>query len=469
MIKSINDFNNIFFIGVAGTGMSAIAQYLKGIGKDVSGSDRYFHPNEPNETKEKLEAEGIRCFLQDGEGITDKTDLIVVSTAVEDTVEEVIKAKQLNIPIIKRAELLAIIARSKKTIAVGGTSGKSTTSAMLFDILQHAGMQPSIISGAGLTSIIKEGKIGNAKVGSGDWLVIEADESDGSIVNYTPEVGLLINIDKDHKEIDTLIEIFEQFKKNTSEFFVVNQSHTLAKKLSANHLHNFSVDISDDAAYHATNFKQEGFSISFEIQKSGGQSLITDHSSFILHALGKHNMENALAAATIANLIGVPLQTAAEALKNYEGIYRRHQIIGQKNNVWLIDDYAHNPAKCAASIEACQPIAKKVIAWFQPHGYGPTKFLRNDFVEEISKVLRPQDEIWMSEIFYAGGTTVKDISANDLIIDLKGKGAQAFFVDNRNDLVASLRPHFSDDCVLLLMGARDPSLEQFAKLVWEQL
>ncbi|MBP6686272.1 MAG: UDP-N-acetylmuramate--alanine ligase, partial [Lacibacter sp.] len=154
---------------------------------------------------------------------------------------------------------------------------------------------------------------------------------------------------------------------------------------------------------------------------------------------------------------------------SYEGIYRRHQIIGQKNHVWLIDDYAHNPAKCAASIEACQPLAKKVIAWFQPHGYGPTKFLRNDFVEEISKALRPGDEIWMSEIFYAGGTAVKDISSNDLINDLKARGSQAFFVENRNDLVATLRPHFTEDCVLLLMGARDPGLEQFAKTVWEQL
>jgi UDP-N-acetylmuramate--alanine ligase len=459
MIKSINDFTNVFFIGIAGTGMSAIAQYLKGIDKEVSGSDRYFHPGEPNETKEKLEADGIRCFLQNGEGITNETDLVVVSTAVEDTVEEVIKAKQLNIPIIKRAELLAIIARSKQTIAVGGTSGKSTTSAMLFDILQHAGMQPSIISGAGLTSIIKENKIGNAKVASGDWLVIEADESDGSIINYTPEIGLLINIDKDHKEIDTLIEIFEQFKKNTSDFFVVNQSHALAKKLSVNPAHNFSVDTGDDAAYHATDFKQDGFNVSFKI----------NNVPFSINSVGKHNMENALAAATVAHLIGVPLATAAEALKSYEGIYRRHQIIGQKNNVWLIDDYAHNPVKCAASIEACQPIAKKVIAWFQPHGYGPTKFLRKDFVEEISKVLRPQDEIWMSEIFYAGGTTVKDISSNDLINDLKTKGVNAFFVENRNELLANMRPHFTDDCVLLLMGARDPGLEQFAKTVWEQL
>jgi UDP-N-acetylmuramate--alanine ligase len=219
MIKEINNFKNVFFIGIAGVGMSAIAQYLAGVGKNVAGSDRYFKEGEYNETKEKLEAEGIKCFLQNGEGITNETDLVVVSTAIEDTVAEVQKTKQLNIPVLKRSEVLSLIAKSKKTIAVGGTSGKSTTSAMLFDILQHAGMQPSIISGAGLTSIIKEGKIGNAKVGAGDWLVIEADESDGSIVQYHPEVGLLLNVDKDHQEIDELMEIFTTFKNNTKELF----------------------------------------------------------------------------------------------------------------------------------------------------------------------------------------------------------------------------------------------------------
>ena len=212
MINGINDFKNVFFIGVAGTGMSAIAQYLAGIEKNVSGSDRYFKEGVKNETKEKLTAAGIDCFLQNGEGITTETDLVVVSTAIEDTVGEVQKAKQLNIPILKRSEVLALIAKSKRTIAVGGTSGKSTTSAMLFDILTYAGLQPGIISGAGLINIIKEGKIGNAKVGKGEWLVIEADESDGSIVQYHPEVGLLLNIDKDHQEIDELMDIFGIFK-----------------------------------------------------------------------------------------------------------------------------------------------------------------------------------------------------------------------------------------------------------------
>ncbi len=458
MIKNLSDFQNVFFIGIAGVGMSAVAQYLQGIGKQVSGSDRYFHPEEFNKTKNQLEAEGIKCFLQDGRGISENTDLIVVSTAIEDTVFEVKKAKQLNIPIIKRSELLALIAKSKKTVAVAGTSGKSTTSAMLFQILEDAGLQPSIISGAGLTKIIKEGKIGNAAVGKGDWLIIEADESDGSVVQYEPEIGLLLNIDKDHQEIDELMELFTIFKNNTNSLFVVNQSNTLAKTLSANFQNDFGFE-NEQAKYNITKFNQKGFELSFEIL---GQKVK-------MNSIGQHSAENAAAAIAVANQIGVDLEICAKSLENYEGIYRRHQILGQKNGIWVIDDYAHNPAKCAASIKACQPLAQKVVAWFQPHGYGPTRFLRKDFVDEISAALRPQDEIWMSEIFYAGGTAVKDISANDLIQDIKNNGKNAFFVEDRNQLLENLKPHLGKNSVLLIMGARDPSLEDFCKNIYEEL
>lgn len=459
MIKTVEDFKNVFFIGIAGTGMSAIAQYLAGIGKNVAGSDRYFMPGEQNETRTKLEAEGIHCFLQDGAGISKTIDLVVVSAAVEDSVPEVQKAKALNIPIIKRSELLAMIARSKKTIAVGGTSGKSTTSAMLFQILEKAGLKPSIISGAGLVSIIREGKIGNAKVGEGEWLIIEADESDGSIVLYKPEVGVLLNVDKDHQEIDELMEIFGKFKENTSELFVVNNSNALARQLSSNRSQDFSVDVQSGAGYIATNFRQEGLRISFSINGF----------PFTLNIIGKHNMENALGAVAVLQQLGVGYDKCAAGLKEYEGIYRRHQLLGIKDGVYVIDDYAHNPVKCAAAITACQPIAGKVVAWFQPHGYGPTRFLRNDFVKEIAAVLRPQDEIWMSEIFYAGGTTVKDISANDLIHDIKALGKSAFFVENRNDLAERIKPHLTHDCVLLLMGARDPGLETFSRNIWKEI
>jgi UDP-N-acetylmuramate--alanine ligase len=449
---------NYFFIGIAGTGMSAIAQYLKSAGHNVSGSDRQFVEGEFNSTEVALRKEGIVCFPQNGLGINEATDIVVVSTAIEDTVPEVVSAKRLGKKIIKRSELLASIAMEKRTIAVGGTSGKSTTTAMLFDILDYAGLKPSIIGGAGLTRLIDQGKIGNAAFGEGEWLILEADESDGSIVQYHPEIGLLLNVDKDHQEIESLMELFSIFKINSNNF-IVNLSHPLSASLSASSNFDFSYTDEFNIKILATGFTQTGETISFYI----------DNTLFSINLIGKHNMENALAAIAVAASIGISYSISAEALKNYKGIYRRHQVFGTKKGVTLIDDFAHNPVKCARSIEACQPISKKLIAWFQPHGYGPTKFLRHDFVDELSKVIRPQDEIWMSEIYYAGGTAVKDISAGDLIDDLKSKGINAFFIPNREKLIDSMRPHFISNTTLLLMGARDPSLGDFAKEVWALL
>ena len=438
--------------------MSALAQYLAGVGKTISGSDRFFVIGQPNETKDKLLAQGIQCYPQDGTGIAPGTQLIVASTAVEETNVEIQKARILNIPILLRSELLTLISGTKRTIAVGGTSGKSTTTAILFDILEHGGFEPSIISGAGLVRLQKQGKIGNAHVGHGEWLVIEADESDGSIVSYHPEVGLLLNIDKDHKEIDELVSIFQTFKENTKKLFVVNASNALTAPFSQNRTHDFSSS-DEDAGYRATDFSQEAFQIRFKINGTG----------FSMKAIGKHNMENAVAATAVANQLGIDLKTCSEAVKNYEGIYRRNQVLGHKNGIWVIDDYAHNPAKVAAAIRSVQPLANKVVAWFQPHGYGPTRFLRSDFVKEISSSLRPQDEMWMSEIFYAGGTTTKNISAADLVSDIKACGSNAYFVEDRNDLVKEIKPHLTADSAVILMGARDPSLDEFAKKFFEQL
>ena len=447
-----------FFAGIGGSGMLPLAMILRGLGASVAGSDRSRDQGRTPEKFAFLESQGIALHPQDGSGITPDMDLVVVSTAIEDTVEEVRKSKQLGIPIIRRSELLALICASKRSIAIGGTSGKSTTSAMVFDILQEAGLDPSIISGAGLSRIIREGKIGNAWVGKGEWLVIEADESDGSIVQYHAEIGLLLNVDKDHKEIDALMDIFSTFRDN-SEHFIVNRSHPLAAELSNNAANDFALEPGTGAGIAGSGFRQKGLAISFDI----------NNIPFELHAIGKHNMENAVAAAAVAAKAGVPLETSARAIAGYEGIHRRHQVWGSKGGVTLIDDYAHNPVKCAASIRACQPVGEKLIAWFQPHGYAPTKFLRQDFCEEISAAVRPGDEVWMSEIFYAGGTTTKDISAADLIHDLQARGVNAYYVEDRNKLVAAMRPHFTKGAVLLLMGARDPSLEYFAEQVWNEL
>ena len=450
--------SNIFFIGIAGTGMSAIAQYLKASGKNISGSDRQFQKDLFNENRAALELAGITCFEQGADGVTADIDLVVVSTAVEDTVPEVQEAKRFGKPIVKRSELLAEIVLTKKTIAIGGTSGKSTTSAMLYEILFHAGLKPSIIGGAGLTRLIQEGKVGNAAYGEGEWLIIEADESDGSIVQYRPEIGVLLNIDKDHQDLDELVRLFGIFRTN-SKHFIVNLAHSLSASLSKKSIFDFDCNEQSKTYMNATGFHQKGSMIAFYVEEH----------SFVVHSPGRHTMENAMAALAVAHSLGIQWEVCVDALRNYEGIYRRHQVYGEKNGVILVDDFAHNPVKCARSIEACQPLAKKLIGWFQPHGYGPTRFLRHDFVEEMAKVLRPQDEIWMSEIYYAGGTAVKDISANDLIEDLKAKGVNAFFVADRNDLLNAMKPHFTSSTTLLLMGARDPSLGDFAKQVWGEM
>ncbi len=458
-MKKFNDYKKLFFIGVAGSGMSALAQYAAASGITTSGSDRFFKEGEYNVMREKLEAAGIQCFPQDGSGLTEDTDAVIVSTAIEETVNEVVLARKYQIPILKRSALLALVAESKKTIAIAGTSGKSTTTGMLFHILSTAGYEPGIISGAGLIDLIEKGKIGNAFLGKGEWLVIEADESDGSITQYAPYSGVLLNIEKDHQEIDQLLELFSIFKKNTKELFIVNRSHPLAKKFSQDAAHDFGIDKNSGAGFIASGFSQNGFISNFKINEV----------PFSLHQPGEHNMENALAAACVAAQTGITLYDSATALKNYKGIYRRHQVIGQKNGVLLIDDYAHNPVKCAAAIRACYALGKKVIAWFQPHGYGPTRFLKNEFVREIGEALRPNDEIWMSEIFYAGGSAEKNISSLDLIKELKAKDKNAYFVENRNDFLQTVRPHFEVETVLLLMGARDPSLEDFAKNIFDAL
>jgi len=442
-----------FFIGVAGAGMSAIAQYLAGIGKKVSGSDRYFVDGEDSNTRKKLENEGVKTFPQDGSGLVGAVDAIVVSTAVEETNIEYALALKKKIPIIHRADMLAAISLTKKTIAISGTSGKSTTVAMLFQIMEFAGYQPSLISGAGLTSLIKKGKIGNAVAGKGEFLIIEADESDGTLTKYHPDTGVILNIDKDHKELSVLTEIFSQFKKNIQKTLIVNYAQKRSRAFSEEKGIDFGYNC--DCGISATDFYQKGHNLTFKVNGI----------DFNIPVIGGHNMENALAAVAVAQHKGISLEICANALKNYEGIYRRMQILGEKDGITVIDDYAHNPVKITAAIKACQPLGNRVIAWFQPHGFGPTRFLKNEFINEISDVLREDDQIWMSEIYYAGGTVSKDISANDLIKGIEESGKQAFYVENRQHFPEKVKKMMKNGDIILLMGARDPSLEKFSQIV----
>lgn len=457
--------SSFFFVGVAGVGMSALAQYLAGQGYSVAGSDRQFALGAQPPIRHQLEAAGVQCFAQDGSGLLPSHTAIVLSTAIEADNPDLVAATALQIPSWHRSELLALIAQNCDTIAVSGTSGKSTVTGMIWHILRDAGLRPSMLNGAGLSELEAQGKIGNAVSDTGSWLVMEADESDGTLVRYSPTIGLILNIDKDHKEISELQTVFQTFAQNIQKrqgMLIVNDAHDLARQFSTSQRNDFGFEGS--CWVQGIDFRPMGTGIFFRVRHQNELVRVE------LPLPGKHNMENALAAIAVALRVGVPLRTCAESLSRWKGIHRRHQILGVHQGITLVDDFAHNPAKIAASIRSCQGFTEgRVLAWFQPHGFGPTRFLRHDLVHEISLALRPSDAMWFSKIYYAGGSAVQDISAQDLVQDLEQKQVQAYYIADRDACFAAMIQEAKPGDTLLLMGARDPSLADFTKNAWQQL
>ena len=464
-MSMLSQEQSFFFVGVAGSGMSAIAEYLAGKGFSISGSDRKFSSADGDALRAQLEMTGVKVFPQDGSGIQKNLSAIVVSSAIEESNPDIKRALELGIPRMHRSEMLAKISESVKTICVSGTSGKSSVTGMIWHILHEAGLSPSILSGAALVSLEKQGRIGNSFTGSGEWLVAEADESDGTLVRYSPEIGVILNIGKDHKEIAELQEIFATFSNNITaknKTLIVNEADELANAFSVNHLDDFGLEAK--AGVQGMDFKPEGYSIAFRVRHQG--ELV----SCKLPLPGHHNMMNALASIAVSLKVGVSLRQCADALSSFAGIHRRHQILGTFHGVTVVDDFAHNPAKIAASIRAAQDFTKgRVLAYFQPHGFGPTRFLRNDLVQAISEALRSQDAAFLSEIYYAGGTVSRDISSADLVRDLLAKNVAAHYSAERLECGHRMVQFAKPGDTILVMGARDPSLSDFAQKIAEEL
>ena len=449
--------SRIHFAGVGGTGMSALAQFHAFGGGEATGSDRLLDKGELAGLRAKFEALGIRLFAQDGSGVGPRTERLVVSTAIEDSNPDIAKAKSLGVPIVHRADFLAEQAAACRTLAVTGTSGKSTVAAMVFEILEAAGESPSVITGGGLRLLESRGMVGNAARGQSDMLVIEADESDGSLVRYKPWLGVLLNVGKDHKEIPVLMQMFRTFRSNCARFVVNGDAAGLAEFRPK-----------------AVKF---GFSQGCDVRgtelelQPGRTRLKVNGEPFDLPLDGSHNAENALAAAAACLEAGVTLAESARALSGYRGVMRRFERVGCVRGVSVVDDYAHNPDKVRAALAAAQACAAagRVLAVFQPHGYGPTRFLKSEFIEAFSQALRAQDVLWMAEIYYAGGTALKDISSADLVGPIATRGKRAFFLADRTEIPAAAAREARPGDIILVMGARDPSLGAFARRVLEEL
>lgn len=430
--------------------MSALAQLHAMGGDTVSGSDRLLDKGfTALPMWNKLTALGIKLCGQTGEGITKDLDYLVLSSAIEKDNPDIIRAKELGIKVVHRSELLASHVNRYRTIAVSGTSGKSSVTAMIYEILKFAGKSPSVITGGAILSLAEQGYVGNVAKGESDLLVIEADESDGSFVNYHPYAAVLLNITKDHKEMDVLYGYFDKFRANCKNFIINADEKNLTRYKDVK---SFGINGGDTRA---VNLHLDGFKSTFSVGAV----------NFEIHHPGKYNVQNAAAAIAVCTELGVDLETCARALARFKGVARRFNSVGTSNGVEVIDDFAHNPAKIEAALSAAHLRGKRVLLIYQPHGYAPVKLLRDELIEMFERSLTADDIVWFPEIYYIGGTVEKDISSAFLASELSRRGRDARFIACREEIISDLAKAARPGDVAVVMGARDPTLTFYAKQV----
>lgn len=440
--------------------MSAIAQVLAARGNHVYGSDRSHDRGETPEKFARLRESGIRLCRQDGCGLTGDIDFLVVSSAVEESIPDVKAARALGIPVCKRAEILAGIVNEGAGIAVAGTSGKTTVTGMTGHILKSLGLDPTIINGG---EMINYGS--NAVSGQGDYIVAETDESDGSIALYKPAYAVLTNIALDHKGMDELRGLFGDFLERISAGAALNLDNEEAAQLQGRikcRLISYGVD-NDNADIRAENIILNADGACFDCLYDGSIIPVT------LQVPGRHNVSNALAALALAALLGLDPKKAAQALSTFQGIKRRLQVIGKSGGITVIDDFAHNPDKIAASLQTLKAAcAGRLFVIYQPHGFGPTQMLRDGLVRAFTDYLGTDDRLLMPEIYYAGGTAAKSVSSRDIITDVQRAGLSAHYFESRDEILPFLKERAQSGDIVAVMGARDDTLSTFSNEILKQ-
>ena len=442
----------IFFSGIGGSGVSAIAAFMADKGHIVSGSDRAFEKQTYHPACRTLKNKGVTIVPQDGSGIDITLDLAVFSTAVEPDRPEYIKAKALGVPVKTRPEYLSQIVSEYRTIAVAGTSGKSTVSGMLAYLMSQVGLQPNFIGGGRVKQFRTESNPGNSITGDSELLVIEACESDGTIVDYRPEHTLILNLELDHHSVDKTAAMFDTLMNHTKNLIVVNaDDHNLSSLSSPRMKGAVTFSLSNRGGYVPRDIVYRPLGTDFSL---GGQR-------FTLSLPGRYNLSNALACIAILSEMGITLKESAGVLHEFSGIERRFDIHLDDGIHLVVDDYAHNPHKISALMQAAQPLREHLCYIFQPHGFGPTRMMKDEYIAAFSEGLRDSDHLILLPIFYAGGTASKDISSHDLARGIKRNGRSVEVVKDRNEVIRGLER--SDNYIV--MGARDETLSGFARSI----
>jgi UDP-N-acetylmuramate--alanine ligase len=453
-----------FFCGIGGSGMLPLALILRGQGAQVAGSDRSRDQGRTPEKFAWLESLGFELFPQDGSGIASPDQTLVASAAVEDTVPEVVRSRELGCPRMSRAELLATLFNAAPArIAIGGTSGKSTVTGMVGWILTRTGRDPTIMNGAVMKNFAStSAPFASARVGAGGVFVSEVDESDGSIALYRPSVAVLGNVSLDHKSLEELRDLFGAFLAR-ADIAVVNADDAEAAALAhrAKALVTFGIDASDAQIGVVPGSIVEGATslTATILDRRDGTS-----QALALRVPGRHNLANALAAIAAANAAGVPVSDAVAALASFAGLARRFDVIGTSpSGITVIDDFGHNPDKVGATLATLKAHPGRVIAFFQPHGYGPLRQMGRELAEVFAHKLGPDDITILCDPVYFGGTVDRSEGSERIIQLIRAAGGTAEYIPERaasaDRLMALLRPGDR----LVVMGARDDTLTQFAK------
>ncbi|NNF94291.1 MAG: UDP-N-acetylmuramate--alanine ligase [Altererythrobacter sp.] len=459
-----------FFCGIGGSGMLPLAQILAGRGAKVSGSDRSRDQGRMPEKFAALEVQGFELFAQDGSGIISKDQILVASAAVEDTVPEMLRAKELGCLKLTRAELNSILFNTSGAgIAIAGTSGKSTVTGMLGWIMQFAGRKPTIMNGAVMKNFVTEDHpIASAVVGGRSIYVSEVDESDGSIALYRPAVGVLLNVSLDHKSMDELRVLFGEYLAR-SRIAAINADDAEALALLPHAKEVITFGIEQEKAQIGV---ASGSIADSPIRQA---AVVVDRHDgsehpLVLNMPGRHNLSNALAAIAGAACAGVPVGVAVEALASFAGLARRFDIIGTSpDGITVIDDFGHNPEKCAATLRTLKSSPSRVIAFFQPHGYGPLRQMGHELAETFARELDADDITIMCDPVYFGGTVDRSEGTERIIAMIEELGGRAEHIASREDCGTRIVELSQPGDQIVVMGARDDTLTSFARSILSKI
>jgi UDP-N-acetylmuramate--alanine ligase len=453
------DGKSFFLVGIGGSGMMPLAAILRGRGATVAGSDRGLDAGRVPAKFDSLRALGIELYPQDGSGVTAPDQIVVASAAVEDTVADIVRARELGCERMRRADLLAsLFNASRQGIAVGGTSGKSTVTGMIGWILHACGRDPTVMNGAVMTNFAgPDAPFASALVGAGEAFVSEVDESDGSIALYEPAVAVLNNVSLDHKGLEELRLLFGDFLDRAGTA-IVNIDNDEAAALAP--LGTATVAIDKPADLRATDLREEPFAVGFTLEVGDERLPVR------LQVPGRHTVSNALCALAAARAAGVPLAEAAEAIGNFTGLKRRFERIGEAGGVTVIDDFGHNPDKIAATLDTLHAFPGRLLILFQPHGYGPLKVMRAELAAMFRERLGPGDRLFLPDPVYQGGTVSREVTSADLVADI---GESATHIADRNAAAAALLAEARPGDRIVIMGARDDTLGLLAQDMLRQL